>query len=108
MVRDREGLKLSLSETIKCQYASTAKVCDLDDKGLLPTDCLADITINELDKIGMSKSWGTNNLPADGKRLLQSSTGYRMTFKSGFQTLVNRSYLGQILGSLIRGHRHHS
>ena len=75
----------------------------MDNKGLLPTGNVADITFIELDKIRMSKSLGTNNLPAEGKRLLQSSTGYRVTFKSGVQTCVNGSYLGQILGSLIRG-----
>ena len=102
-VRDREGFKLSLSQAIKRQCADTAKVYGLDDRGVLAPGYLADINIIELDKIGMSKPWVANDLPAGGKRLLQSSTGYRATFKSGVQTIDNGSYLGETPGILIRG-----
>jgi N-acyl-D-aspartate/D-glutamate deacylase len=102
-VRDREGFKLSLSQAIKRQCADTAKVYGLDDRGVLAPGYLADINIIELDKVGMSKPWVANDLPAGGKRLLQSSTGYRATFKSGVQTFDNGSYLGKTPGILIRG-----
>ena len=102
-VRDRDGFKLSLSEAIKRQCADTAKVYGLDDRGLLAPGYLADVNIIELDKIGMSKPWVANDLPAGGKRLLQSSTGYRATFKSGVQTFENGRYLEATPGTLIRG-----
>jgi len=102
-VRDRNGFKLSLSEAVKRQCADTAKVYGLDDRGVLAPGYLADINIIELEKIGMSKPWVANDLPAGGKRLLQSSTGYRATFKSGVQTFDNGRYLGETPGTLIRG-----
>ncbi|MDG1507351.1 MAG: amidohydrolase family protein, partial [Luminiphilus sp.] len=102
-VRDRDGFRLSLSEAIKRQCADTAKVYGLHDRGVLARGYLADINIIELENIAMSKPWVANDLPAGGKRLLQSSSGYRATFKSGVQTFDNGRYLGATPGVLIRG-----
>ena len=102
-VRDREGFRLSLSEAIKRQCADTAKVYGLNDRGILAPGYLADINIIELDKIGMSRPWVANDLPAGGKRLLQSSTGYKATFKSGILTFTNGQHSGATPGGLIRG-----
>ena len=51
----------------------------------------------------MSKPWVANDLPAGGKRLLQSATGYKATFKSGVLTFDNGQYSGATPGGLIRG-----
>ena len=102
-VRDRDGFRLSLSEAIKRQCADTAKVYGLDDRGILAPGYLADINVIELDKIGMSRPWVANDLPAGGKRLLQSATGYKATFKSGVMTFDNGQYSGATPGGLIRG-----
>ncbi len=102
-VRDRDGFRLSLSEAIKRQCADTAKVYGLDDRGILAPGYLADINIIELDKIGMSRPWVANDLPAGGKRLLQSATGYKATFKSGVLTFDNGQHSGATPGGLIRG-----
>ncbi len=102
-VRDRDGFRLSLSEAIKRQCADTAKVYGLDDRGILASGYLADINVIELDKIGMSRPWVANDLPAGGKRLLQSATGYKATFKSGVMTFDNGQHSGATPGGLIRG-----
>ena len=102
-VRDRDGFRLSLSEAIKRQCADTAKVYGLDDRGILAPGYLADINVIELDKIGMSRPWVANDLPAGGKRLLQSATGYKATFKSGVMTFDNGQHSGATPGGLIRG-----
>ena len=102
-VRDREGFRLTLSEAIKRQCADTAKVYGLDDRGILAPGYLADINVIELDKIGMSRPWVANDLPAGGKRLLQSATGYKATFKSGVMTFDNGKHSGATPGGLIRG-----
>ncbi len=102
-VRDREGFRLTLSEAIKRQCADTAKVYGLDDRGILAPGYLADVNIIELDKIGMSRPWVANDLPAGGKRLLQSATGYKATFKSGVMTFDNGKHSGATPGGLIRG-----
>ncbi|EHQ57151.1 N-acyl-D-aspartate/D-glutamate deacylase [gamma proteobacterium HIMB55] len=102
-VRDRDGFRLSLSEAIKRQCADTAKVYGLDDRGILAPGYLADINVIELDKIGMSRPWVATDLPAGGKRLLQSATGYKATFKSGVMTFDNGQHSGATPGGLIRG-----
>ena len=102
-VRDRDGCRISLSEAIKRQCADTARVYGLEDRGILAPGYLADINIIELDKIGMSQPWVARDLPAGGKRLLQSATGYRATFKSGVQTFDGGRFLGTTPGGLIRG-----
>jgi N-acyl-D-aspartate/D-glutamate deacylase len=102
-VRDRDGFRISLSEAIKRQCADTARVYGLGDRGILAPGYLADINIIELDKIGMSQPWVARDLPAGGKRLLQSATGYRATFKSGVQTFNGGRFLGTTPGGLIRG-----
>jgi N-acyl-D-aspartate/D-glutamate deacylase len=70
---------------------------------VLASGYLADINVIELDNIGMSKPWVANDLPAGGKRLLQSATGYKATFKSGHLTFENGQYSGATPGGLIRG-----
>lgn len=102
-VRDRNGFRLSLSEAIKRQCADTARVYGLDDRGVLAPGYLADINIIELEEIGMSRPWVANDLPAGGKRLLQSATGYKATFKSGHLTFENGHFSGATPGELIRG-----
>ena len=102
-VRDREGFRLSISEAVKRQCADTARVYGLEDRGVLASGYLADINVIELDNIGMSKPWVANDLPAGGKRLLQSATGYKATFKSGHLTFENGQYSGATPGGLIRG-----
>ncbi|HBQ02561.1 MAG TPA: amidohydrolase [Halieaceae bacterium] len=102
-VRDRDGFRITLSEAIKRQCADTARVYGLEDRGILAPGYLADINIIELDKIGMSQPWVARDLPAGGKRLLQSATGYRATFKSGVQTFDGGRFLGTTPGGLIRG-----
>lgn len=102
-VRDRDGFRLSLSQAIKRQCADTARVYGLDDRGILAPGYLADINVIELDKIGMSRPWVANDLPAGGKRLLQSATGYKATFKSGVMTFDNGQHSGATPGGLIRG-----
>ena len=102
-VRDRENFRLTIGQAIKRQCADTAKLYGLHDRGILAPGYKADINIIDLDAIGMSKPWIANDLPVGGKRLLQSSTGYKATFKSGEQTFDNGRYLAKTPGVLIRG-----
>ena len=100
---DRDNFRLTIGQAIKRQCADTAKLYGLDDRGILAPGFKADINVIDLDAIGMSKPWIANDLPAGGKRLLQSSTGYKATFKSGIQTFDNGRYLAKTPGVLIRG-----
>lgn len=102
-VRDRKGFRLSLPQAIKRQCSDTARLYGLNDRGILAPGYLADINIIALEEIGMSKPWIAHDLPAGGKRLLQTSKGYRATFKSGVQTFADGNYLHKTPGGVIRG-----
>jgi N-acyl-D-aspartate/D-glutamate deacylase len=45
------------------------------------------------------------DLPAQGRRLVQTAHGYEKTFVSGVQTVENDVFTGQLPGALIRGPR---
>jgi N-acyl-D-amino-acid deacylase len=46
-----------------------------------------------------------HDLPAGGRRLMQTATGYRYTIKNGVVSFVDGEHTGSLLGSLIRGAR---
>ena len=44
-----------------------------------------------------------HDLPANGKRLIQTASGYRMTIKAGEVTYENGEFTGALPGRLLRG-----
>ena len=45
------------------------------------------------------------DLPAGGRRLMQTAEGYRATVKSGAVTFVDGEHTGELPGTLLRGTR---
>jgi N-acyl-D-aspartate/D-glutamate deacylase len=43
------------------------------------------------------------DLPAGGRRLMQTATGYHHTFKRGVETFANGEHTGALPGRLVRG-----
>ncbi len=104
-VRDRRNGRLSLENAIKRQCHDTASLYGLNDRGLIATDYLADINIIDLPAIKLNKPWVARDLPAGGKRLLQTAEGYRATVKSGVVTFKNGQFQRATPGGVIRGPR---
>lgn len=102
-VRDRERGTLDLAHAIKRQSRDTALLYGLEDRGLLAEGYLADINIIDIDKVKLGHPWLAFDLPAGGKRLLQTAEGYVATIKSGQLTFRDGQMQGPTPGGVIRG-----
>ena len=101
--RDRTaGPKLAVEKVVERQTRATARLYDLHDRGVLAPGMKADVNIIDYDKINSSRPKMVADLPAGGKRLLQTATGYRATIVSGVVTFENGIATGALPGKLIR------
>jgi N-acyl-D-amino-acid deacylase len=73
------------------------------DRGVLAPGYLADLNVIDLDGLGCAPPEITADLPAGGRRLLQSAHGYRWTLKRGTVTFEDGAHTGALPGSLVRG-----
>jgi N-acyl-D-aspartate/D-glutamate deacylase len=102
-VKNRNGARIDLTHAIKRQTADTAQLYGLHDRGILKPGYLADINIINMDDISLNKPWLAFDLPAGGKRLLQTANGYDYIIKSGEVTFENGHITKARPGGLIRG-----
>jgi N-acyl-D-aspartate/D-glutamate deacylase len=102
-VKNREAGRVTLEHAIKRQTEDTAKLYGLQDRGVLKPGYLADINIIDLEAIRLHKPWLAFDLPAGGKRLLQTADGYDYTIKSGQVTFEGGKVTQARPGGLIRG-----
>ncbi|KXF50007.1 hypothetical protein AXA44_22040 [Rhodococcus sp. SC4] len=84
---------------------STAEAVGLYDRGLLRPGYKADLNVIDLDKLHLHRPEVHFDLPADGRRLLQRTNGYRATVVSGTVTYVEGKSTGARPGRMIRGGR---
>jgi N-acyl-D-aspartate/D-glutamate deacylase len=104
--RDRvRGPKLSLEHVVYRQTRNTAELHGLCDRGLIAPGMKADINMIDFDALGFDMPQMAYDLPAAGRRLVQTAHGYAATFVSGVQTVANDSFTGELPGKLIRGPR---
>ena len=61
------------------------------DRGLVAPGFLADLNVIDLERLGCAPPEIATDLPAGGRRLLQSATGYRWTIKRGDGDLRGRA-----------------
>ncbi len=73
------------------------------DRGLLAPGQLADLNIIDYAALGCESPRIVTDLPAGGRRLLQSARGYRNTIKRGVVTFEDGAATGQLPGKLLRG-----
>ncbi len=102
-VRDRAGHKISLAHAIKRQCYDTSRLYGLEDRGVVAEGFLADLNIIDLEALKLNAPWVAHDLPAGGKRLLQTAEGYRVTIKSGVVTFREGTWQETTPGQLIRG-----
>ncbi len=104
--RDRvRGPKLSLEHVVYRQTRNTAELHGLNDRGLIAPGMKADINVIDFDSLGFDMPHMAYDLPASGRRLVQTAHGYAATFVSGTQIVADDSFTGELPGSLIRGPR---
>jgi N-acyl-D-amino-acid deacylase len=73
------------------------------DRGLVAPGQLADLNIIDYGMLGCASPRIVTDLPAGGRRLLQSATGYRFTIKRGATTFEDGAATGLLPGKLLRG-----
>jgi N-acyl-D-aspartate/D-glutamate deacylase len=102
--RDRtRGPKLSLEHIVYRQTRHTAELHGLLDRGIVAPGMKADLNVINFDELGFDMPYMAYDLPAQGRRLVQTAHGYNKTFVSGVQTVENDAFTGELPGKLIRG-----
>lgn len=104
--RDRSrGEKLSLEYVIRKQSRDTAHLFGLSDRGTIEPGKKADINVIDLDALTLHPAAMAYDLPAGGRRILQSASGYAATIVSGTVTRRKDVDTGARPGLLVRGAR---
>lgn len=101
--RDRvRGPKLSVEEAVRLQTTATADVMGLKDRGRIAPGLRADINVIDFDKLELHAPRAVNDLPAGGRRLVQSASGYVATIVNGVITRRDGADTGERPGRLVR------
>ena len=77
------------------------------DRGVLAPGHLADINVIDMDALAAHPPSIVHDLPAGGRRLMQTASGYRHTFKRGVESFANGEHTGALNGTLVRGPQSH-
>jgi N-acyl-D-aspartate/D-glutamate deacylase len=103
--RDRQGDRLTLEEAVKALTSVPAGVVGLGDRGILAPGYKADINVLDHSGMALHAPRIVDDLPAGGRRLDQSASGYRWTLVSGEVILRDDQPTGAYPGRLVRGRR---
>ncbi|WP_428487423.1 N-acyl-D-amino-acid deacylase family protein [Rhodopila sp.] len=99
--RDRK--RWDVAELIRRMTSDTATAAGLHDRGILAAGKKADVNIIDWDRLGADAPYVVSDLPAGGKRLLQTVHGYDATIVSGNVTFRDGQPTGALPGKLVRG-----
>lgn len=101
--RDRQrGPKISVEEAVRLQTSATAEVIGLTDRGVIAPGKRADINIINFDALTLHPPHTADDLPAGGRRILQSASGYEATIVHGVVTRRHGVDTGERPGRLVR------
>ncbi len=102
-VRDRDrGPKLPIEEAVKALASDTARAFGLYDRGVLAPGMRADINLIDMAAIRMGVPEFVQDLPGNGRRMVQKAKGYVATYVNGEQVLANGEDLGARPGRTVR------
>jgi N-acyl-D-aspartate/D-glutamate deacylase len=102
--RDRaDQTRIPLETVIHQLSRRPAAHFGLLDRGLVVPGLLADLNIIDLSGLACAAPRIVTDLPAGGRRLLQSASGYRYTVKRGIVTFEEGLATGELPGRLLRG-----
>ena len=104
--RDRHrGPRLAIERLVRKQTLDSARAYGLLDRGMIAAGMRADLNLIDLPALTLHRPFMAHDLPAGGKRFLQSASGYRHTFVAGVETLRDDRLTGAMPGRLVRGPR---
>ena len=103
--RDANGAGFSIEQAVHMLTRKPALAIGLGDRGLLAPGMKADLNVIDLDRLQLAMPHIAYDLPAGGRRLDQSASGYDATVVSG--TVIRRfdQDTGRRPGKLVRGAR---
>ena len=99
------GEKIPVEFVVNKQTKATAETFGLHDRGEIKEGLLADINIIDYDNLKVFKPEMVHDLPTGSRRIIQKSSGYKATIKSGVVTFRDSEATGAMPGNLIRGER---
>ena len=101
--RDRERGRIDVPFLVSRQCRETARAVGLDDRGVLAPGYRADLNVIDFEHLRVRRPEMRYDLPAGGKRLLQSAEGYLHTFVAGTEVYASGQHTGELVGRLVRG-----
>ena len=102
-VRDRvQGPRMPIELMVHKQTRRNAQLFGLGDRGLIAPGMRADLNVFDLNRLSLGELKVHADLPAGGRRILQSAEGYLATFVDGVKTRENDVDIGARPGRLIR------
>jgi N-acyl-D-aspartate/D-glutamate deacylase len=101
--RDRERGRLDLPFAVQRHTSATARTVGLLDRGVLAPGYRADVNVIDFERLTVRQPEMVHDLPAGGKRLVQSADGYVATIVAGEITYENGETRGPLPGRLVRG-----
>ena len=88
-VRDRDHGRLDLPFAVQRHTSATARTVGLLDRGVLAPGYRADVNVIDFERLTARRPEMRHDLPAGGKRLVQSADGYVATLVAGEVTYEN-------------------
>jgi len=101
--RDRAHGRFELPWLIKRQTRDTAAAVGLLDRGLVQPGMKADLNVIDFARLRLRRPYIVHDLPACGRRLMQTADGYVATVVSGAVTYREGEPTGVLPGKLVRG-----
>jgi N-acyl-D-aspartate/D-glutamate deacylase len=104
--RDRmRGERLPLEFAVQRHTRAPAELIGLRDRGLLAPGMKADVNLIDHANLSLAPPSIIHDLPAGGRRLMQTAKGYRATIVSGEVVIEHDEPTGALPGKLLRGAR---
>ena len=102
-VRDRSrGPRLPLEYVVQKMTRDTARLYGLSDRGVVRPGFKADLNLVDLPRLRLGRPRLAHDLPAGGRRILQSAEGYVDTIVSGEVVVHEGEDTGSRPGRLVR------
>jgi len=103
-VRDRSrGERIALEQVVRMQTRNTAALFGFNDRGALAPGLRADVNVIDFENLRIAPPEVVFDLPANGRRMVQHASGYRMTIQSGQVIYGDGEPTGTLPGKLLRG-----
>lgn len=101
-VRDRKRGRKPLADMVHRMTGATASLIGLEDRGRIAPGLRADINVIDLVHLALDEPRVHYDLPAGGRRLIQTASGYAATLVGGAIVSRNDRPTGALPGRLVR------